>query len=59
MTRVYDEVLASKGVPARVKDVVEDKKRGLVARLSGRTASDEAVVAQIMGEFAGYWEWAD
>ncbi|NND22163.1 MAG: AMP-binding protein, partial [Silicimonas sp.] len=59
ITRVYDAVLAEKGFDARVAEVIEDKKRGLVARIKGRATSDEAAVAQTLGEFAGPWEWAD
>jgi acyl-CoA synthetase (AMP-forming)/AMP-acid ligase II len=57
--RVFDEELASKGVSARVAEVVEDKKRGLVARVSGRKADEEQTVAEILGEFPGYWDWKD
>ncbi len=59
ITRVYDELLAGKGVEARVAEVVEDKKRGLVARIKGRSGSDEAIVAEALGAFPGYWEWTD
>ncbi|NND18808.1 MAG: acyl-CoA synthetase, partial [Silicimonas sp.] len=59
ITRVYDAVLAEKGFDARVAEVIEDKKRGLVARIKGRATSDEAAVAQTLGEFTGPWEWAD
>ncbi|AMY70638.1 acyl-CoA synthetase [Frigidibacter mobilis] len=57
--RVYDAALAEAGLPVRVVDVVEDKKRGLVARLVREGAVDEAAVAQRLGEFAGPWDWAD
>ena len=59
ITRVYDSVLEKAGVEARVAEVVESKKLGLVARMSGRASSDEAKVAEILGEFAGHWEWGD
>ncbi len=36
--------------------VVEDKKRGLVARLS-REDGDEARVARTLGAFTRPWEW--
>ena len=57
ITRVYDEALAAAGVEARVVEVVEDKRRGLVARI-GR-ADDEAAVGRALGAFTRPWEWAD
>jgi len=42
-----------------VAEVVEDKRRGLVARLVREGEVDEAAVAHRMGEFAGQWDWAD
>jgi fatty-acyl-CoA synthase len=58
ITRVYDKALADAGLPAGVKDVVEDKKRGLVARIERRGAVDEAAVARVLGTFPGAWDWA-
>jgi len=57
--RVYDAALAEAGQPVRVAEVVEDKKRGLVARLVREGEVDDAAVAQRLGEFAGQWDWAD
>jgi acyl-CoA synthetase (AMP-forming)/AMP-acid ligase II len=59
ITRVYDSVLEENGQGARVAEVIEDKKRGLVARINGRASSDEAAVEKILGEFTGAWEWAE
>jgi fatty-acyl-CoA synthase len=59
ITRIYNEALAAKGVEARVSAVVEDKKRGLVARLDKRAGADEGVVAETLGAFTWAWEWAD
>ncbi|MEO9826464.1 MAG: acyl-CoA synthetase [Paracoccaceae bacterium] len=59
ITRVYDEALAKAGSPARVSAVIEDKKRGLVAQLSGRSDADEASVSSVLGDFVRPWEWAD
>ncbi|MBW7922800.1 MAG: acyl-CoA synthetase [Rubellimicrobium sp.] len=56
ITRVYDAALAAAGVDARVAEVVEDKKRGLVARITG--AADDAAVARALGEFTRPWERA-
>ncbi|MCB2117551.1 MAG: acyl-CoA synthetase, partial [Rhodobacteraceae bacterium] len=55
--RVYDEVLADGGFAARVHDVVDDKKRGLVARLERTGEIDGAALGQKLGEFTRPWEW--
>ena len=39
-------------------EVVEDKKRGLVARLAREGEVDEAAVKAKLGEFTRPWEWA-
>jgi fatty-acyl-CoA synthase len=57
ITRVYDAALAEAGIPASVQSVIEDKKRGLVARLAKTGPVDEAAVARMLGEFTGSWEW--
>ncbi|MEY4982103.1 MAG: hypothetical protein RIR62_369 [Pseudomonadota bacterium] len=59
ITRVYDAALAEAGLAARVAEVVEDKKRGLVARIDrSGPATDDAVQA-VLGGFTRPWEWAD
>ena len=55
IARIYDAALAEVGVAARVIEVAEDKKRGLVARLSPQ--GDEAKVAETLGKFTCAWEW--
>ncbi len=57
ITRIYDAALKAAGVPAHVAEVVEDKKRGLVARLARNNAADDAVVTAALGNFTGPWEW--
>lgn len=54
--RVYDAALSGTG--AHVAEVVEDKKRGLVARLAREGEVDEAAVKARLGEFTRPWEWA-
>ncbi|MEM9779472.1 MAG: acyl-CoA synthetase [Pseudomonadota bacterium] len=58
--RVYDDVLSRHDIHATVSEVVEDKTRGLVARLSrsGQDINDEAV-NNALGTMARPWEWAD
>ena len=59
ITRVFNAALSGAGQPAEIAAVVEDKKLGLVARMSGRSSSEEGKVAEILGAFTGHWEWAD
>jgi fatty-acyl-CoA synthase len=58
ITRIYDQALAEAGLPAAVAAVVEDRKRGLVARIERRGAVDEAAVARVLGSYSNAWEWA-
>lgn len=57
ITRVYDEALAAADLPARVAEVVEDKKRGLVARLTRSAPVADSDVAGVLGRFSTPWEW--
>lgn len=59
ITRVYDAALAEAGINAHVLEVVEDKKRGLVARVARTAPVDEAKAAALLGAFTGAWEWTD
>jgi len=59
ITRVYDAALAEAGIAAHVAEVVEDKKRGLVARLMRNGPVDQAKVQDVLGAFTGPWEWTD
>lgn len=54
IARVLGEALAGTGV--EVVEVVEDRRRGLTARLS---RGDEAAVRRVLGEFTVPWDWAD
>ena len=57
ITRVYDAALKDAGVAAKVADVVEDKKRGLVARLEKTGEVEEREVIAVMGNYTRPWEW--
>ena len=57
IARVLTEALGAQGL--RVVEVVECKKRGLVARLSAEAGADRAVLAAALGEFTTAWEWDD
>ena len=58
IVRVYDDALASAGLDARVSEVVEDKKRGLVALIDPRGTTDRDAVSRVLGDFTRPWEWA-
>jgi len=57
ITRVYDRALSEAGLAAEVAEVVEDKKRGLVARLTKTGTVDDAAVSKTLGDFTQPWEW--
>lgn len=57
--RVYDAALAEAGFAVRVRDVAEDKKRGLVARLEKTGEVDEEALKHKLGEFTRPWEWVE
>jgi fatty-acyl-CoA synthase len=42
-----------------VAEVVEDRKRGLVARLERLGEIDEEALGHKLGEFTRPWEWRD
>jgi fatty-acyl-CoA synthase len=58
ITRVYDAALAEAGLPVRVSEVVEDKKRGLVARLTRSAPVEDQAVQSVLGSFTQPWDWA-
>ncbi|MCK0167491.1 acyl-CoA synthetase [Jannaschia sp. S6380] len=59
ITRVYDAALKDASVAARVSEVVEDKKRGLVARLEKTGDVEDRDVVAVMGNYTRPWEWTD
>ncbi len=56
ITRVLNAALSQSGLTVRIQDVVEDRKRGLLARIPRHTDPDEAVRA-CLGQFAVAWDW--
>ena len=58
ITRVYNEALETNGLETRVVSVIDDKKRGLVARIEANGVSDTAIQT-ILGGFIGKWEHAE
>ncbi len=60
IARVFDAALARAGCEARVADVIEDRHRGLVARVTpGPAGRAEAGVDEALGRFTVPWEWRD
>ncbi|SNX67465.1 fatty-acyl-CoA synthase [Cereibacter ovatus] len=57
IARVYDRALEEAGIEARVVDVVEDRTRGLVARLERVGQVDEEKLAHVLGEYTRPWDW--
>ncbi|MFZ1662279.1 MAG: acyl-CoA synthetase [Paracoccaceae bacterium] len=57
IARVYDAALAEAGIAAKVAEVVEDKKLGLVARLDKTGPVDDQVVNNLLGQFTRPWNW--
>lgn len=58
IVRVYDAALKEAGLALHVAEVVEDKKRGLVARIARAPGVEDAAVQKVLGEFTRPWEWA-
>lgn len=57
--RVFNVALAEAGLGVHVDAVVEDKKRGLVARLHRTAPVDDAAVLAVLGAFTVAWDWAE
>lgn len=58
IARVYDDALGAAGLSARVVDVLDDRRRGLVARIA-RNDSDADHVQRCLGAFTCAWDWSD
>ncbi|QPM90327.1 acyl-CoA synthetase [Pseudooceanicola algae] len=57
--RVYDAALAEAGLDVTVQEVVDDRKRGLTARLRRGADVDDEKLVQLLGNFTRPWEWAE
>lgn len=58
--RVFDRALESNGIRARVVDVADDTKRGLVAVLGPRSGAEaDRNVGEVLGGFVTPWRWQD
>jgi fatty-acyl-CoA synthase/long-chain acyl-CoA synthetase len=59
ITRVYNAALEKAQVAAEVSEVIDSKKRGLVARVSKTGEVTEDQVGDVLGTFVRPWEWAE
>jgi fatty-acyl-CoA synthase/long-chain acyl-CoA synthetase len=59
ITRVYNAALAEAGLDVHVHEVIESKKRGLVALLNGDKSTDLEAVNKVLGEFTRPYEWVE
>ena len=59
ITRVYNAALAEAKLPVTVQAVVEDKKRGLVAKLVATGPASTEAVAAVLGGFTQAWDWVE
>lgn len=57
ITRIYNETMEANGLESRVVNVIDDKKRGLVAQIDANGVSDTAIQT-ILGGFIRPWEHA-
>ena len=57
IARVYDDALREAGLPVTVQEVIEDRKMGLVARLSRDGEVDAEAVSGCLGRFTRPWQW--
>ena len=59
ITRIYNAELEKAGLAAKVVEVIDSKKRGLLAKVEKTSDVDEAKLGHILGQFTRPWEWAD
>jgi len=57
--RIYDAELKKEGINAHVAQVIDSKKRGLVAQIERTGEVDEEKLGHVLGRFTRPWEWAD
>ncbi|TNE64000.1 MAG: acyl-CoA synthetase, partial [Rhodobacteraceae bacterium] len=59
ITRIYNAALEAEGLTARVIQVIDDKKRGLVARVDPAAKAEAEQLSHVLGRFTNPWEWAE
>ncbi len=55
ITRVLNEAFSEAGLQAEVHDVIEERKRGLVAQIKPADSVDDAQLAEVMERFTVPW----
>ncbi len=58
ISRIYDSAMAQAGLAARVTEVLDDKKRGLVAQVQPNGSADTEI-SQVLGAFTNPWDRLD
>ncbi|WP_120502208.1 acyl-CoA synthetase [Roseovarius sp. EL26] len=59
ITRIYNAALDKAGIAAQVVEVIDSKKRGLVAQVQKIGDLDEEQLGHVLGQFVRPWEWAE
>ncbi|MGH1453555.1 MAG: acyl-CoA synthetase [Paracoccaceae bacterium] len=57
ITRVYNAALSEAKLNAEVVEVIDDKQRGLVARIAKTGVVHDEEVGHVLGAFTRPWEW--
>ena len=59
ITRIYNKALDEAKLNAKVIEVLDDKKRGLVARVERTGVVHDDEVGHVLGAYTRPWEWAE
>ncbi|SDN57378.1 fatty-acyl-CoA synthase/long-chain acyl-CoA synthetase [Lutimaribacter pacificus] len=59
ITRVYNAALEEAKLNARVVEVIDDKKRGLVAQVERTGVLHDDEVGHVLGAFTRPWDWVE
>jgi len=57
ITRTYNAALVEAKLNAEVVDVIDDKKRGLVAQVKRTGVLHDEEVGHVLGAFTRPWDW--
>jgi fatty-acyl-CoA synthase/long-chain acyl-CoA synthetase len=59
ITRIYNKALDEAKLNAKVVDVEDNKKRGLIAKVQRTGVVHDDEIGHVLGAFTRPWEWAD
>lgn len=59
IARVFDQELAKGQIPTKVRTVIEDKNRGLVAVIDPRDGLTDDEIQTRIGQFIPHWQWPE